>query len=142
VKNSRPPREKTFRGVYKNLARIAAFVREAARAAGFDEKEVYHVETAVDEACSNIIEHAYGGEGRGDIVCSCESAPGCLTVILKDTGRPFDPASIPEPDTRCCLEDRKSQGLGLYFINQLMDEVDFYFADPGINTLVMTKRKG
>lgn len=142
MKASPPPRVKTFRGVFKNLAGIAAFVREAALAAGLDHEEIYQVETAVDEACSNIIEHAYGGEGKGDIICSCEPEPGCLTITIKDTGISFDPSGIPAPDMHCCLEDRHSHGLGLYFINQLMDEIHFDFSNPGMNVLVMIKRKG
>jgi serine/threonine-protein kinase RsbW len=133
---------KTFRGSFKNLVDIAVFVRQASKIAGLDEKETYQVETAVDEACSNIIEHAYGGENKGDIICFCDPEPGCLTVTLKDTGQRFDPADVPPPDRQCCLEDRESHGLGLFFINQLMDEVTFDFSDPKINVLVMTKRKG
>ncbi|MHC1783996.1 MAG: ATP-binding protein [Anaerolineaceae bacterium] len=132
---------KTFRGMFINLANIAAFVRLAAKIAGLNEKEIYQVETAVDEACSNIIEHAYSGEDKGDIICCCDPEPGCLTITLKDTGRRFDPSDIPLPDTQCCLEDREPHGLGLYFINQLMDEVAFDFSDPKMNVLVMTKRK-
>lgn len=133
---------KTFRGVFKNLADIAIFVRQAAKIAGLNKKETYQVETAVDEACSNIIEHAYGGEDTGDIICYCDPEPGCLTITLKDTGQRFDPSDVPLPDTDCCLEDRESHGLGLFFINQLMDEVAFDFSDPKVNVLVMTKRKG
>ncbi len=97
---------------------------------------------AVDEACSNIIEHAYGGEGKGDIICCCDPAPGSLTITLKDTGRAFDPAEIAPPNTEAPLEERESHGLGLYFINQLMDEVHFDFSDQKTNVLVMVKRKG
>lgn len=132
----------TFHGVFKNLAAIADFVSDAAILAGLNEQEIYQVVTAVDEACSNIIEHAYDGEGKGDIICSCDPQPGCLRITLTDTGRSFDPAEIPAPDTECCLEDRESHGLGLYFINLLMDEVQFDFSNPGFNVLVMSKRKG
>lgn len=142
MKKSSPPRAKTFRGVFTNLAGIAAFIREAALAAGLRDNEIYQVETAVDEACSNIIEHAYGGEDNGDIICSCDIQPGCLKVTLTDRGRSFNPSDIAPPDTNCCLEDREPHGLGLFFINQLMDEVQFDFSKPGLNKLIMTKRKG
>ena len=60
-----------FSGRFESLADIRKFVFQAASNAGFDEKEIYAVELAVDEACSNIIEHAYEGEGKGDIICTC-----------------------------------------------------------------------
>lgn len=131
-----------FRGIFANLAAISSFVREACLNAGLTTENIYKVETAVDEACTNIIEHAYCGEDNGDIICSCDANPGEVTVTLKDTGQPFDPASVPYPDRECPLEERESHGLGLFFIYQMMDEVHFDFSDPKFNVLVMTKRKG
>jgi serine/threonine-protein kinase RsbW len=142
VKASSPPRKKTFRGVFSNLANIDEFVRQAAQKAGLNDTETYQVETAVDEACSNIIEHAYGGENKGNITCCCDCAPGCITIILKDNGKRFSPDNIPEPNVHGSLEERESHGLGLFFIKKLMDEVHFDFSDPSVNVLVMTKRKG
>ena len=52
----------TFPGRFKSLAKISKFVIEAAKKAGLDDKAIYAVELAVDEAASNIIEHAYGGD--------------------------------------------------------------------------------
>ena len=100
---------------------------------------VYAVQLAVDEACSNIIEHAYGGEGRGDIICVCDSHDQGLTVTLQDKGRPFNPREIPEPDLHCRLEDRQEGGLGLYIIYQLMDEVKFDFISQSGNVLKLVK---
>ena len=96
---------------------------------------------AVDEACCNIIEHAYGGEGRGDVECSCRVNDEGLTVTLRDRGRPFDPSGVPEPDLQADLEDRDVGGLGLYFMRKLMDEVRFEFTPGAGNALTMVKRK-
>ena len=49
-----------YAGRYENLSEIAAFVRQEANLAGLSFKDTFEVETAVDEAVSNIIEHAYG----------------------------------------------------------------------------------
>lgn len=99
------------------------------------------VETAVDEACSNIIEHAYGGEGIGDIEITYQINAKCLTIILRDFGKPFDPSKIPEPQLTAPLEKRKSHGLGLFFIRKMMDEVHFDFSNETGNVLTMVKRK-
>jgi serine/threonine-protein kinase RsbW len=143
VKNrSSKTRRKVFRGIFKNLAAIGEFIRQSSETAGLTEKDTYQVETAVDEACSNIIEHAYGGEDKGDIICCCVTSPGTLSITLADTGKPFNPSDVAVPDTHAALEKRESHGLGLFFINQMMDEVHFDFSDPKVNVLVMTKRKG
>jgi serine/threonine-protein kinase RsbW len=98
---------------------------------------------AVDEACSNVIEHAYGGEGHGDIECTCRVNNDGLTVIIRDYGCPFDPSLVPEPDAYPSLEDDTCTGggLGLYFMRQLMDEVHFEFAPDTGNVVTMVKRK-
>lgn len=130
----------TFPGRFDSLPMIADFVRMSAQEAGLSSFQIYAVETAVDEACANIIEHAYGGEGKGNIECSCAITEKGLTIVLRDTGRPFNPKNIKNPDLNSSLEERSDHGLGLYFIRQWMDDVDFEFK-PGSNTLTMSKFK-
>ncbi len=131
----------TLPGRFNSLAAISEFATRAAEAAGLDPCAVYAVQMAVDEACSNIIEHAYGGEGRGAIECTCRINDDGLIVIIRDHGRPFDPTIVPQPDLHASLEDRKGSGLGLYFMRQLMDEVHFEFALDSGNVLTIVKRK-
>ena len=131
----------TLPGRFNSLAAISEFATRAAKSAGLDPCAVYAVQMAVDEACSNIIEHAYGGEGRGAIECTCRINDDGLTVIIRDHGRPFDPTIVPQPDLHASLEDRKGSGLGLYFMRQLMDEVHFEFAPDSGNVLTIVKRK-
>jgi len=131
----------TFPGRFDSLAAISEFVARAAEAAGLDARAVYQVELAVDEACSNIVEHAYGGEGHGDIEVTCRINSDGLTVTLRDYGRPFDPTGVALPDLHASLEDRDLGGLGLYFMRQLMDEVHFEFTPDSGNLLTMVKRK-
>ncbi|MFQ5575498.1 MAG: ATP-binding protein, partial [Anaerolineae bacterium] len=87
-----------------------------------------------------IIEHAYGGENKGDIALRCQKLPNGLKVTIVDRGLPFDPAVVKAPDIQAPLEQRGEGGLGLFLMKQLMDEVNFHFGD-GINTLVMVKRQ-
>jgi serine/threonine-protein kinase RsbW len=130
----------TFAGRYENLAVIDAFVRQFACDAGFQTEVVYLIETAVDEACSNIIEHAYGGEEKGEIECTCGFDLVGLTIVLKDHGCAFDPTKIPEPNPQVTLKRRKHQGVGLYIIKKIMDEVHFDCCTPDGNILTMFKR--
>lgn len=134
-------RQRTFPGRFDGLATIGEFVCRAAEGAGLDDRAVYEVQLAVDEACSNIIEHAYGGEGRGDIEITCRIGSEGLTVMLRDFGRPFDPTSISLPDLTASLQDRDLGGLGLYFMRRLMDEIDFEFTPDSGNVLTMVKRR-
>lgn len=126
--------------MYASLASIADFVREFAQNAGFGSFAIYSIEMAVDEACSNIIEHAYGGEGKGAIRCTCSFDEQSLVVVLKDQGKSFNPATVPQPKLSQNLADRKANGLGMYFIRQWMDEVSFRTSGSE-NILTMVKHK-
>lgn len=130
----------TFPGRYDSLAEIARFVRQAAADSGLNDFATYMVETAVDEACSNIIEHAYGGEGPGEIEITCQNHTADLTVIIHDWGKTFDPNSVSDPDVNVGLDDLPGHGLGLFFMRKWMDTVDFKFTDQG-NFLTMVKHK-
>jgi serine/threonine-protein kinase RsbW len=131
---------KSFPGRYESLAKIGDFVRKVATDAGFESFAVYSIEMAVDEACSNIIEHAYGGEGKGNIRCTCLVSTEALTVSLQDTGKSFDPSTVNEPNLSNNLEDRQAHGLGLYFIRKWMDDVQFE-SNGKHNTLTMVKMR-
>ncbi len=129
-----------FPGRYDSLEKIDSVVRQAAESINLEPSAVYAVETAVDEACSNIIEHAYGGEGKGEIELIIESSEKALTVILRDHGRPFDPSTIPTPNLKAPVKKRKENGLGYYMMCCWMDEVKFSFTDE-YNQLTMIKYK-
>ena len=129
-----------FPGRYESLAALSDYVSKQAMAAGLDEKEVYAVQLAVDEAATNIIDHAYGGEDRGEIECTCTIRGTELTVTLKDQGDSFIPEEIPDLPVGVPLEKVSPGGAGLFLMKKLMDEVHFEFQEDG-NVLTMTKRK-
>jgi serine/threonine-protein kinase RsbW len=132
---------KIFPGQLEQLADISLFVVQVAEEAGLDESAVYAVQLAVDEAATNIIEHAYQGEDRGEICCSIESNQEGVKITLQDWGIPFNPAEIPEPIIGAPLEEVQSSGLGLFFIRKLMDEVRFDFSADKGNTVTMIKKR-
>lgn len=137
------PQRLTVPGRFEYLAQIAEFVTQAARTAGLSDDDVFHVEMAVDEACSNIIEHAYRYQpGEIDLACSAPE-PGCLDITIRDRGEPFDPGAIPQPPLGHLTDpdDLNEGGLGLYFMRKLMDDVRFEFEPGRGNLLYMSKRR-
>lgn len=133
---------RTFPANYKSLAKISRFIIDQAEQAGFPPKEIYAIQTAVDEACSNIIDHAYGGENLGDIIINVKESTKIFQIILVDQGEPFVPEDVPAPDITSPLEIRKERGLGIFFMRNLMDKVVFDFSPTKGNTLTLVKYKG
>lgn len=133
-------RKLTVPGRYDRLAEICAFVADAATAAGLDDATSGRCQLAVDEACTNVIEHGYGGEDKGTIEIICRPRPGELTMIIRDRGHEFDPTQSPDPRLDTSVEDMGIGGLGIYFMKQVMDSVQFH-RENGLNTLTLVKRK-
>ena len=142
----RSKRSITLTAQFENLDHVREFVAESAEECGLEPAAVYAVQLAVDEAFTNIVEHAYGGESHEKIECTCQIVGEDLEVMLIDCGKPFDPSLVPGPNLDAELEEREVGGLGLYFIFQLMDEVEFTFTKKlelgkNCNLLRMIKRK-
>ena len=140
------PRTVTFPAQFGYLVAVRGFVAQEAEACGLSPESVYAVQLAVDEAFTNIIEHAFGGESQENIECCCQGNQEGLKIILRDCGHSFDPERVPWPDLESDLRHRKVGGLGLYLIRKLMDEVQYKYIPPaagvqGCNVLIMVKHK-
>jgi serine/threonine-protein kinase RsbW len=123
----------------EKLAVISQFVEDTLRECQIDTpKNVHAFELSVDEACTNVIEHAYAYNTGGQITISCTYTDDKFTVTIEDNGAPFDPTTIPEPDVNQGLDERKLGGLGIYFMKKLMDEIKYSRVDNK-NMLTLTK---
>lgn len=120
--------------------RVAAFAHACAQDAGFDTREAHRVELALDEACSNVVDHAYRG-AAGSIQLTAQIEPSQkITFELVDQGQSFNPDAIFSPTQEAALDERAVGGLGLFIIRETMDEVRFEFDVPNVgNRLTMTK---
>jgi serine/threonine-protein kinase RsbW len=124
----------------RNLTVISDFITSAAKKLGLDDDQTFALQMAVDEACANVIEHAYGGETDGTISIHCQTLNDDVVVTIHDYGRPFDPKSIPRPDITAPLEKRQNGALGLYLMEKLMDSVEWEFDAEKGNKLTLRKR--
>jgi sigma-B regulation protein RsbU (phosphoserine phosphatase) len=129
-----------FPAKYDQLDAIREFAAQAARDAGMDDSAIYAVQLSMDEACTNVIEHAYEGVDGGEIECTCDSDNKNLTIIIHDHGKSFDPSTIALPNLDSDLDSRPVGGLGVFLMKKLMDEVRFEAMGESGNVLTMIKR--
>ncbi len=128
--------------LYADLAQLTTireFVSRSGRELDLDEREIYDLQLAVDEACTNIIQHAYDGQG-GAMEVTVEPDKGGVRVTVRDWGTPFEFQKVPVPDVAAPLEQRGVGGLGLFLMHQVMDDIIFDFDAVQGNTLTMVKR--
>ena len=110
---------------------------------GFSESECRSVTRAVDEAVTNIIHHAYRGQPNHPIVLTCYRLPKAvgselaqgLEIVLEDQGEPPDPGRLRGRS----LDEIKPGGLGLHYIRESMDVVEFS-RSGGTNQLRLVRR--
>ena len=128
------------------LAYIRGLVADLARKIGFPEEEVAKIEMAVDEACSNVVEHAYASKKEWcwqhrdpEIRMDVRAEKTSLVIEIHDHGQKFDFAGY-RPDN---IEDRIKKmmphGYGVFIMRKFMDEVHYSSNDETGNTLRLVK---
>jgi serine/threonine-protein kinase RsbW len=122
-----------------NLIEVREFVGGEARAFGFSEEESANIMLAVDEACTNIIKHAYQYATDKEIEVSIIPKNLTFEIRIFDSGRSFDPATIRQPDLKEHIGHRKRGGLGVYLMKKLMDKVEYNFHRGKRNEVRLTK---
>jgi len=120
----------------ERLKAVRERVREALLAAACPAQLADELVVAVNEACMNVIQHAYKGDQTGEIVLEIFNNAGELEVHLTDFAEPVDPQRIKPRD----LGELRPGGLGTYFIREIMDQVDYaHLAGGRGNRLTMRK---
>jgi len=122
------------------LRLIRTSVEQAARFCNADNAWAADLVMAVDEACQNIIRHAYGSRGEsGDIVIDFVRVGDAMEVHLMDFAAPVDPATVKPRD----LGDVRPGGLGVHLIRSVCDDARFVAPPAGVGNLFkLTKRLG
>ena len=110
-----------------NLLEVREFVGDAARACGFSEEEAANIVLAVDEACTNIIKHAYQYATDKEIEVAIQYNKNSFEIRIFDSGKSFDPSTIRQPNLTDHIGHRKRGGLGVYLMKKLMDKVEYNF---------------
>lgn len=103
---------------------IRRFVQETCRTTSLTPKDINSVLLALEEACTNVIRHAYlYGQGTIRIHIAVESDR--VVFSLFDRGRSFDFDRAGAPDLGRYVQTGRKGGLGIYLIRKIMDEVDY-----------------
>lgn len=126
----------------KNLESLQGFVHEELEAFCSDMKLLFQIDLVVEEIFVNIAHYAYAPDrGEAEIICDIkadnDSCPN-MTLTFIDSGKAFDPLSVPEPDITLGANERKIGGLGIFLTKKYMDKCRYEYRD-GKNILTLKK---
>ncbi|MCK5243378.1 SpoIIE family protein phosphatase [bacterium] len=125
--------------VERHLGDIRDFITQASTEAGFSQHEINNIKLAVDEACSNVVRHAYKGMESGKIRLEVLRRDGEVEIVIQDQGKSFEWKKSRTPNLNRYVEIGKRGGLGIWFIRKLMDEAE-YKSNRQVNSLRLVKR--
>ena len=126
----------------ENLETVTAFLDEI-----LDEKDCplkirLQIDLALEEMYINIANYAYTPRiGEMELHVAFDEAERELTMVLIDSGIPYDPLAKKDPDVKLSAEKRKIGGLGIYLVKKTMDSMAYERRD-GRNIVTMTKKIG
>lgn len=127
-----------FPAVESKLPDIRSFIESVLSETPFRRKDVTAILLAIEEACTNVIRHAYlYGEGTLRLKISLHRDK--LGISIYDKGRSFDFEKTSDPDLNHYIKTGRKGGLGIYLIRKVTDDVS-YSTSGGVNELRLTKR--
>ena len=139
--NSRSMLEVRFPSDTRYLHMVRELARRLAESTGFDEAEAEKIAMAVEEATTNVLEHAYRGEEGREIEMHFDPEGESLDIQILHDGEPLDEVPMPEFDLDKLVAEHRTGGLGLYIMRQMMDDLRFGKAGSGKNMCVMVRYK-
>jgi len=120
----------------KYLSVVRAMTSKVGQVNGIDEAVLEDIKLAVDEACANVIKHAYSGNTSGKIVIKYKTTPDIYQVIITDNGIKAQNDLLKGRD----LDDVRPGGLGVHFIKRVFDVFELDEKKKKGNRLILIKR--
>jgi len=118
------------------LDSVIEFIEAEMESADCPMKVMMQVQLSVEEIYVNIAH--YSGSEKAEIGVEADGEKRELTVILKDSGTPFDPLAKEDADTSLSADERKIGGLGILLVKKNMNKVSYVY-ENGMNCLTMVK---
>ena len=110
----------------EDLQKVTAFFEELAEQWNLEMKLAMNLNLCLEEALTNVIFYAYPDGKTGSIEVTFGLEPNEVFISIEDHGIAFNPLTDSEaPDLNTTIEDRKVGGLGIHFIKQFMDKVQY-----------------
>jgi sigma-B regulation protein RsbU (phosphoserine phosphatase) len=89
------------------------------------------LQLALDELMVNVVSYGQGdAEQLPQLILNLRLRRQLLIVELRDTGVPFNPFAVAEPDTDLSLDERDPGGLGVFLVRTLTESFSYSYEAP------------
>lgn len=108
------------------LDKVADITTKIAQEVGFDDKEIYQMNLAIDEIVSNLIMHSYSSSSLETFQIDLTPLSNGLEVVITDYGIPFnfeDKKEQYDPDE--ATVDQSIGGIGLFLVSKSVDNATY-----------------
>jgi serine/threonine-protein kinase RsbW len=119
------------------VPRLVELLDSFGAGAGLSDDLVFRLTVTLDEVVTNIVRHAFNGQGGHDILLGITVDEALVTATVEDHGPPFDLRTVPPADVNAPIELRPIGGLGVHLVRLLTHSLD-YRRDGHRNILTLT----
>jgi serine/threonine-protein kinase RsbW len=139
---SRSTHTLTLPAATRSLADVRRFVAERAQEAHMERAAVEQIKLAVDEACANVVKHAYAGADDATFDVDVDVTGERFEVRIRDRGAAFDRSAYQQPNLARSIQKRRRGGLGVHLMQRLMDSVEYRTSPAGNEVRMVKYRNG
>ena len=134
--------EKIFSITLKNelseISTLAEKLQELAETDSLIKHNLFKINLALDEIFTNIVSYGFPEKRESNIKIVFFKENDKLNIRIEDEGIEFNPLLTQKPDTGLSAEERKIGGLGIFFVKESMDNMDYKRKNEK-NILTLTK---
>lgn len=118
---------------------VAAAIAGIIKSSEFGEEAAFGIDLAVREAMTNAVIHGNSGDESKFVEVTLNSSRDYLEIRIRDQGSGFNPHQVPDPTREENL--LRTNGRGIFFMRNFMDEVDWLTDSKGGTIVKMVKRR-
>ena len=111
------------------ISEMSIFIDTICEELGFDMMTTMNLNLAIEEAVVNVVNYAYPKGTYGEVNLDVQADNQKFTIVIRDSGTPFDPTKQKEVDTTLSAEERPIGGLGIHLVRQIMDKISYQYTD-------------
>ncbi len=132
---------RVFEADVKELDNLFDYASSLLKVLEFSKKDIVMINTALEEIFVNVAHYAYSEKEKGTVTITLSKTNDSVTFVFKDSGKPFNPLELSDPDITASSDEREVGGLGIFMVKKIMDEVHYEYQDnQNILTLVKYKK--